>query len=317
MIFGNGLGMSLDSNYFSLQNALDKVWGDSVYLSSTHKALIQSAIEGTTEKTPPKSEEQLDDLQLAIIAIEFLSEFEKDDISWVSDGAKELPSAFKKYVHSVAHYFHQSDHKLDDTFVSPLSDFIKKTMSHVATLNYDNLLYDSLQSTDVLTGYDGPLIDGFWARKGGFDPTHLDRNNVNEHGWYLHLHGSPLYVGNKKLVRHEKSFLNPTENCHIVLTHVQHKPSIIGFSHILSEYWLRLKRANQESKKIIFFGYSGKDGHLNETLNLQDKDIIVIESKRSGGESIREEFWKYTLDQDNINLIQLENILDFSDWDSL
>ena len=49
----------------------------------------------------------------------------------------------------------------------------------------------------------------------------------------------------------------------------------------------------------------------------QDKDIIVIESKRSGGESIREEFWKYTLDQDNINLIQLENILDFSDWDSL
>jgi len=78
-----------------------------------------------------------------------------------------------------------------------------------------------------------------------------------------------------------------------------------------------IEKSKPRVKKIIFFGYSGKDGHLNETLNLQDKDIIVIESKRSGGESIREEFWKYTLDQDNINLIQLENILDFSDWDSL
>ena len=41
-------------------------------------------------------------------------------------------------------------------------DFIKNTKSHVATLNYDKLLYDEFIKEEICKGYSGYLVDGFY-----------------------------------------------------------------------------------------------------------------------------------------------------------
>lgn len=315
IIFGNGLGMALDPEHFSLRNGLTSVWNDTNHLSKKHKELILSAIAGTTEENPPCSESQLDQLQVAIIATEFLCNFEVGGTSWVSPEAKELPSTFKKYIHEVALHFHRSGQKLPDDFIVPLSRYIKDTKSHVFTLNYDNLLYDGFRSNWVLNGYSGPLIDGFWAM-GGFDEEHLVRHKIKQHGWYMHLHGSPLFIGNRKVMREERLFIDAIDESHIVLAHVEHKPLIIGSSHILSSYWRRLDGAFEESKRIILFGYSGLDKHLNERIKLRkkNKELIIVEWNGEGDRKERMEYWKKKSGFDEFQLIQLQNILRFKEW---
>jgi hypothetical protein len=315
LVFGNGMGLALDSNYFSLSNGLLNVWNDTDHLSNEHKELILSAIEGTTEKIPPGSEDQLDQLQVAIIATEFLCNFEIGGTSWVTPQAKELPSTFKKYIHEVALYFHRSDYTLPDEFLEPLSNYIKDTKSHVVTLNYDNLLYDGFKSKSVLDGYDGPLIDGFWASC-GFDEKHLDRYNIKRHGWYMHLHGSPLFIGNKKAMGPNRDFLNPEHESHIVLTHVEHKPLIIASSHILSSYWRRLEKAFEESDQIILFGYSGLDKHLNERIKLRknEKELLVVEWSGNGDKEVRRLYWEEKVGFSRLELVHLDNILEFTKW---
>lgn len=315
LVFGNGMGLALNSEYFSLKNGLTRVWNDTGHLSEKHKELILSAIEGTTQENPPCSEEQLDQLQVAIIATEYLCNFEVSGTSWVSPEAKELPSAFKKYIHEVALHFHRSGNYLPDNFLDPLSDYIKDTRSHVVTLNYDNLLYDGFKSKNVLDGYNGPLIDGFWASV-GFDEDHLNRHNVSRHGWYMHLHGSPLFIGNNKVMGAGRDFLDPENESHIVLTHVEHKPLIIGSSHILSSYWRRLEKAFEESDKIILFGYSGLDVHLNERIKLRkgEKELLIVEWSGAGEESRRRKYWEKKVGFGRFELFQLDNILDFNAW---
>lgn len=315
LIFGNGIGLALDPKYFSLENGLMSVWNDTNHLSKDHKKLILSAIEGTTQETPPSSEDQLDQLQVAIVATEFLSNFEVGGISWVSPPAKELPSTFKKYIHEVALHFHRSGYQLPEEFLEPLSDYIKATKSHVVTLNYDNLLYDGFKSTSVLDGYRGPLIDGYWA-KDGFDEEHLDRHNIARHGWYMHLHGSPLFIGNHKVMGAGRDFLDPEDESHIVLTHVEHKPLIIGSSHILSSYWRRLEKAFEESNRIILFGYSGLDEHLNERIKLrkEEKELLIVEWVDAGSEDERARYWEEKVGFSRFELVQLDNILKFTSW---
>ncbi|GEK50642.1 SIR2 family protein [Vreelandella venusta] len=315
LIFGNGIGLALNPEYFSLKNGLTSVWNDTDHLSEKHKELILSAIEGTTEEKPPCSEDQLDQLQVAIIATEYLCNFEVSGTSWVSPVAKELPSTFKKYIHEVALHFHRSGNKLPDEFLDPLSDYIKDTKSHVVTLNYDNLLYDGFKSKNVLDGYNGPLVDGFWAST-GFGENHLNRHNISRHGWYMHLHGSPLFIGNNKVMGAGRDFLDPENESHIVLTHVEHKPLIIGSSHILSSYWRRLEKAFEESDKIILFGYSGLDVHLNERIKLrkEEKELLIVEWSGAGEEDHRRNHWEKKVGFGRFELVQLDNILEFTAW---
>jgi len=314
VIIGNGIGQALDSEYFSLSRGLECVWSSTDHLSMGHKSLIISAITEATIDAPPSSEKQLDKLQLAIVAIEYLNSFTINDASWVTEPAQELPQAFKKFVHEVALHFHRSAHSLPDDFTDPLSDFIARTKSHIATLNYDNLLYDALLASGVLDGYSGSLIDGF--QRSGFDEDNMDRFNTKRFGWYMHLHGSPLYIGNRKAMGIHRDFLDPDENSHIVLTHVEHKKIIIESSPILSTYWRRLDKAIRESKKIIIFGYSGLDTHLNERVQSykNEKELLVVEWSGEGTKDERIEYWKEVTHFDNLSLVQLDNILEFVDW---
>lgn len=315
IIAGNGIGLALDRDYFSLSRGLADVWNNNEHLSDEHKKLIRSAIAGTTEDDPPNSEEQLDQLQMAIIATEFLSDFEINGTSWVSDAAKQLPSTFMKYIHEVALYFHRSGHELPMEFLRPLSDYVEKTKSHVLTLNYDNLLYDGFAKTGVLDGYSGALIDGFW-KSTGFDEKHLDRHNINRHGWYLHLHGSPLFIGGQKVMGASRDFVSPKEESHIVLTHSEHKSLIIGSSHILSSYWRRLEKALEEADQIILFGCSGADEHLNERIRLrkEEKELLIVEWLGAGGEEERRAYWARKTGFRRFELIRKNNILEFTGW---
>jgi len=313
VIFGNGLGMALDSNYFSLETALYHVWENTDNLTQDDKNLIIGAIKNTTQETPPKSEEQLDNLQVAIYAAEYLSNLEFNGLSWISEAAKNIPKAFKLFIHEVALYFHFSGHFLPIEFINNFSSFTAATKSHVATLNYDNLLYDSLIGSKVMDGYNGDLIDGFWSS--GFHHEHLDRHDMASLGWYLHLHGSPLFVGNRKLMRADKIFMSADQDHHIVLSHVQHKPFIISSSPILTEYWIRLDRAFQESGTIIVFGYSGLDEHLNLKIRSNNtKKIIIIEWTGAGSQTGREKYWSNLLGRNDLIYYQLNNILEFKDW---
>jgi hypothetical protein len=314
LITGNGIGLALDQDYFSLQNGLESVWNNTEHLSTEHKELILSAIEGTTAEVPPSSEDQLDKLQVAIVATEFLSDFEVSGTSWISEPAKELPATFRKYIHEVALHYQRSGKELPVKFVESISEFVRTTKSHVVTLNYDNLLYDAFISEKVLNGYSGTLIDGFWST--GFDEEHLDRHNVNRHAWYMHLHGSPLFVENRKVTNVGRDFLDPEEKCHIVLTHVEHKPLIIGSSHILSAYWRRLEKAFEESDQIILFGYSGFDDHLNNRIKLRkdEKELLIVEWDGAGTEAARKAFWENKTGFNRFELVRLSNILDFTSW---
>lgn len=309
--------MAIDSQYFLLSSGLKSVWDGSEHFGPQHKRMVVSAIPDLSADDYPQSEEQLDQLQVAIVASEFLRSFESVDVRWLSDMSREFPEAFRRFVHEVASYFHDSGKILPDTFVNPLSAFINETKSHVAVLNYDNLLYDAFTTNGVLSGYDGALIDGF--HRAGFSKNNLDRHNVNQLGWYLHLHGSPLFVGNQKLMRDERAFVVPNEASHIVLTHVEHKPLVIASSPILTEYWSRLTKAFKEAEKIILFGYSGMDSHLNETItaSCHEKDISVFEWAGSGQYGERKNFWNNALNGCHITLRHLTNLLDFSDWQSI
>lgn len=314
LVFGNGLSMAVDSTYFSLNAGLRSVWNGSDHFQEVHKRLVTSAIPGLTAADYPESEIQLDQLQVAIVASEFLRRFESDEVRWLSDMSRNLPEAFRRFVHAVAAYFHDSGQELPMPFVDALSDFIESTISHVAVLNYDNLLYDALQNTEILSGYDGTLIDGF--HRAGFAKANLDRKNVNGLGWYLHLHGSPLFVGNRKLMRGERVFLVPNESSHVVLTHFKHKPLIIASSEILSEYWARFSKALNEADKIILFGYSGSDTHLNDeiVLNSGQKEIHILEWNGAGAYDDRASFWSRKFKGRHITLHSLPSLLDFRDW---
>jgi hypothetical protein len=50
IVFGNGLGMALDPEYFQLKSALYNVWNDPDLLSDDQKKLIQTVLPGTSDE---------------------------------------------------------------------------------------------------------------------------------------------------------------------------------------------------------------------------------------------------------------------------
>jgi len=312
--------MALDPVYFSLKTALHNVWNDSNLLTESQKRLIQSALPKTSNKSYPESEDMLDDVQIAIFASELLQAYETEDVEWLNGSSREIVAAFKKFTHQVGLYFQFSNQRLPEKFVADLSEYIEDSKSHIAVLNYDNLIYDALCSTKILAGWNGVLVDGYY--NSGFSPENLTRRgfNINTKGWFLNLHGSPLFVDDQKMKGASRVFLEPNEKCHIVLTHVKHKPLVINNSSILTEYWSRLDRALKESEAIILFGYSGEDIHLNEVISKysQRKDIVIVEWSGAGNSLERSTFWLDALNWSFVPTVyNLDNILEFSDWNSV
>jgi hypothetical protein len=314
LIFGNGLGMSLDPVHFSLDRALNDIWEKENFLSEQQKTLIQNCID---QQRAPKGEEELDILHQVVTACKALNKLATNDVHWLSENGQSFPEDTAKYIHKVATDLHNYDGELPKNFEDALVSFVKESRSHVATLNYDKLLYSSFINNNVFDGYSGYLVDGMIT--GGFSFESLERLYGNSFGYYLHLHGSPLFLNKngtvKKLSRDDLTIEINEASEHIVLTHVKHKPSVIAASHVLSTYWDYLKFALSEAEEIILFGYSGLDEHLNKVIRLylNSKPLKVVEWSGAGEQVDRVEYWSDKFGQ-TVSVTRLDNITDFTKW---
>lgn len=316
LIFGNGLGMALDPRHFSLTNAMADVWADPVALPDVQKHLISQCVGGNG--AIPEREDQLDPLHLVISACKTLASInmsQRMDVHWLSQEGQQFPVAVANYIHKVATRLHLYGGELPPAFLAPLIDFVRRTKSHVATLNYDKLLYGAFLDANLMAGYfDTTLVDGMVG--GGFSSEALERRYGNNYGYYLHLHGSPLFFDHhglaRKRERHELNPFSPEGSDHIVLTHVRHKRSVIGASTVLSAYWNYLNFCLNESEEIIVFGYSGDDLHLNDVIAAyaQSRRVVVVEWNGAGAtEQQRRWFWTQRLKTTNFQHWYLPNIL--------
>jgi len=315
LIFGNGLGMALDPERFALDSAIGSVWEGEVALDEATKALVRHCLvaDGNTDR--PHGEEDLDNLQLVVSACEFLSRT-ASDIHWLSEHGLRFPSAVRKFLYRTALYFHRRDIALPLEFTAPLAEFVHATRSHIATLNYDNLLYQPMIEAKVLDGYAGALVDGLLPR--GFSEENLHRKYDRSFGYYMHLHGLPLFVDRDecitKLRQAELGEDDDVLGSHIVLTHVKHKETVIAASPLLSCYWEYLGKALAESVGVVLVGYSGCDRHLNALLRAQARaEIRVVEWEGAGDAQTRAGFWTELLGRP-IELVRLPSILAFTDW---
>lgn len=59
IIFGNGLGMAIDKEFFDLKNALKHVWDKSDNVKEAHKKLIRTALPEMLPDSYPVSEDIL------------------------------------------------------------------------------------------------------------------------------------------------------------------------------------------------------------------------------------------------------------------
>ncbi|GGY53777.1 hypothetical protein GCM10011297_28080 [Bacterioplanes sanyensis] len=306
--------MALDPDHFSLTTALEDIWNKENFLTPEQKQLIERCLGRTGA---PKGEHELDTLHQAVTYCKALNRIGQGDVHWLTEDGRGFPEITAQYIHKVATKLHNYDGNLPDQFENNLVNFIKNTRSHVATLNYDKLLYNSFIDNDIVTGYDGYLVDGML--NSGFSPDALERKYDKKYGYYLHLHGSPLFVNDgqqtSKLSRNQLTVDRNEASEHIVLTHVKHKPSVIAASHVLSTYWDYLQFALSEADEIILFGYSGLDKHLNLLLRpyLTAKSIRVIEWDGAGQQDERNRYWSATLGH-TAEIVRLENVTDFINW---
>ena len=75
LIFGNGLGMSLDQNHFSLQNALNDIWNRQGFLSAHHKQLIEACVGNAGA---PPGEDHLGPFQVAATCCQALNKIAQE-----------------------------------------------------------------------------------------------------------------------------------------------------------------------------------------------------------------------------------------------
>lgn len=315
IIFGNGLGMALNPNRFSLDQAIGTVWEDVNILSDEQKQLICNCLPNDRNGRP-QGEDELDKLQLALSACDFLLGIPGSRIHWLSEDGQNFPIAVRKFVYNTAKQFHLTGEILPTTFLDPFLAFIEATKSHVGTLNYDNLLYQPMIDSGLLKGYSGALVDGF--HDSGFNKENFVRKFGRSFGYYLHLHGSPLFVDrNSTAIKlHQFNLAQQADaiSSHLVLTHFAHKPTVISASSVLLSYWQLLSEAIDESEEIVLFGYSGADKHLNQMVkSFSDKPVRVVEWAGAGEEANRNGFWSGALGR-SIQLIRLANIHDFVQW---
>lgn len=316
IIFGNGLGMALDPLYFSLDRAIGEVWGEDAILDEVGRTLIKNCLPDRTDARP-HGEDDLDTLQVALSACELLSRIGEERIHWLSEHGKHFPEAIRRFIYHTAHKFHGHQPGLPNEFIGPLVAFVKETRSHIATLNYDNLLYQPLIENEVLKGYDGSLVDGFL--NAGFAIENLKRKFGRDFGYYMHLHGSPLFVDDDNGLAHKMpqaiaGKLGKTESSHIVLTHFKHKPTVISASDVLSAYWKLLDEALLESDSIVIVGYSGLDAHLNNLISGHSRLPIRIVEWLGERDSVARHFYWEGLFPKRTQLTLLDSILSFKEW---
>lgn len=334
IIFGNGLGRALNPIYFDFAEGMHQAWASETGLTDEEKTILLSALGETCTDTGPSHEDDLLGIQIAQTACSLIANLVgNENISlWLTDNALKVERAIEKYVFQVANYFQSYEFaEFDENwkdFTGHFCSFIHSSNSHVATLNYDSLLYSVFNEQMTFNGrilprlcdgYNGKLLDGYTLGL-GFCEENFIRYNVSKKSFYLHLHGSPLFVESSegKIVKRLRSEANtlPENRCHVVLAHGKLKPNVIAESPVLSLYWKMLNEAISEAGEIVVFGYGGGDDHLNDKLKRRAAEIQVhVVEYEAPNETTRqrESYWK-GLVGGAVRVSRLPNILLFRDW---
>ncbi len=327
IIFGNGIGMALDPEYFQLTAGLNSAWDS---FSKDEKLLISLG-----SNTMPSSEAELENHHVIMTACKKLMDKENNKLSWLSDDGRNFPDLYQNFIYKTAKYFFEYENNLPNSFIDSLIEHIKKKdRCHIATLNYDKLLYAPLIAKKTLSGYqDNGLVDGFHQIKDGFSPENLLRIHYN-FGWYLHLHGSPVFKTTDGTINKASlntlpsdSIENNSAHDHIIIAKTEQKPEIIANSILLGAYFEFFTSALSESDELYIIGYSGLDKHVN----FEIKKWILIKSNQKNSATIKiiewensghnEDFWiqrlfprRHGIDINQYITIQLEpksNILEY------
>jgi hypothetical protein len=328
IIMGNGLGMAVDPSYFTLEAGLQKAWSQlNLDIQTRIKNLITNGDDLLTEQ-------QLEKHYEVIRACVMLQRFESNSTKWLDRDAKDFPLHFQKFIENTAWHFCNYDGNEGNlmNLIKCLKYFIQHNYTHLITLNYDKLIYSNFATDDeIMNDYSGQLVDGFL--KGGFRSQQLNREFGRRFGWYLHLHGSPLFYTCSETNLVKKTLLTDTLDQrnkqglreHIILCNINLKSNRIAQSELLFTYWHYFLAALDESEKVIFLGYSGNDSHINHeienwmrnTKSIKNKTIQVIEYADSKfSDADRQTFWSSQLGVSNSyfnnqNLIRLPSILSY------
>jgi hypothetical protein len=317
ILFGNGIGRAIDNDYFNLANVINHVF---LTFEEDQRNLIE-----LNQGHPPLNEEEFDRFHQVLTCCNKLKSFETNKNIFLTDNASRFPNVYSNFIKLIAmrlyDFNNESSNLFYINFISGLVDFLKSHACHVATLNYDKLLYKPFVINEILKGYDGYLIDGVWNESDGYQDEHMRRNNEKKLGWYLHLHGSPIYYSKQNKIfkfDYDNPFDDKATFNHLVIGPTKVKPYLIIESELLSSYWNYFQRALEESETLILFGYSGNDKHVNKICSNCDnlKNIIIVEHNHNNeseeASDNREEFWSGQLGKSNSKILikRYLNILD-------
>lgn len=213
-------------------------------------------------------------------------------------------------------------------FTLALIEHFAKEESSIATLNYDKLIYGAM----VAAHFDNVLDfdDGFRGKETPvFRSKALNEAIRQDEGLYLHLHGSPLFLTSQNERGGDQIEKKPpgqipkipgSSKSHLILNNSYFKQADIEKSALLSSYWKAYRALVAKADRIILFGYSGCDDHLNATINLLGKGNVTRVVEREwekercpDGQNIKQgEYWDMVIP--GSELITMPNILDFRDW---
>lgn len=362
VLVGNGLGMALDSKYFTLEAGMKSAWDKMKEEGGVDSTTFQKALKAFLDEKVPENEDDLQKFHetlITLLKIESLGKQIPEEIMKViHPEAHNFKTSYREYILHVAAHFYNYDVKIyNDPFVfgsieilngipqasrSPFEKFIEKFTNfikgkfesggivHVATLNYDGLLYREFINSKIISRTGGSLFDGV-STKVGLNRKVLDWTGK---GRYLHLHGSPMfyndsdrfYSNSDSSIRKDseengrnafKPFvIDDKFRPHIVLCHSTQKEPYINRSELLRTYFEYFEKSLIQSDLLII-GYSGKDLHVNKAIrDLRKKSsepliVKVVEYKDPNyQEGQRQLFWEERLGAD-VNYEALSSILDY------
>ena len=190
IIFGNGLGLAINSDFFQLESAIENLWNSAI-LSDIEKQSITHCLKNKSSRYP-RGEEEMDLFYLVEICCNFLHQRSDEEKIWLTSIGQNFSIIAKKFIYNVARSFIVNSPSLPQFFLNNLYNYIRSENTHIATLNYDSLLYGPFCRDKICYGYDGHLVDG--VLNSGFDIENLQRKYDKIFNYYLHLHGSPLFI---------------------------------------------------------------------------------------------------------------------------
>ncbi|KTC83336.1 SIR2 family protein [Legionella cincinnatiensis] len=326
--------MALDPDYFLLETGLNASWQTFTEKEKRIIALKNDQL--------PRSEDELEQQHITATACKKLLKYKDVNLKFLSQQGESFPATYQEFIYRTAKHFCEYPEKLPEQFIDRLYKYILSDYPcHIATLNYDKLLYEWLIEKKICSGYYGDLVDGIHNTTGNFCHENLLRI-TKKFGWYLHLHGSPLFKSENDGIRKEnirlslpEAFDENGEHSHIVLTNTKYKTDVISGSDLLAVYFDFFINALSESNKIISLGYSGFDDHINFEIKkwitnkimgntkINSNPKFTIEIVEWDGSNNNQSFWEDKLfpkfnyqtisvhDHIVINIKRLPNILKY------